>query len=112
MTIFEGIQNRENSCWLISVIQMINVTNIYQFLYGKLDFLFYGNSLLMSLYIIGLGHISDIQLEYLNIYTSLLDKKAINILHLKVKLLKEKKKVRHVIVCLLFSLGFTWQSKT
>ncbi len=40
---------------------MVNVTNIYQFLYGKLDFLFYGNSLLMSLYIIGLGHISDIQ---------------------------------------------------
>ena len=37
--IFEGIHNRENSCWLISVIQMINVTNIYQFLYGKFDFI-------------------------------------------------------------------------
>ena len=37
--IFEGIHNRENSCWLISDIQMINVINIYQFVYGKFDFI-------------------------------------------------------------------------
>ena len=41
------------------------------------------------IYIIGMGHINDIQLEYLNVYTSLQDKKAINILYLKVKLWKK-----------------------
>ena len=61
-----------------------------------------------------MGHINDIQLEYLNVYTSLQDKKAINILYLKVKVWK-KRQVKHykvVFVCLLFTLGFTGQSKT
>ena len=36
-----------------------------------------------------MGHINDIQLEYLNVYTSLQDKKPINILNLKVKVWKK-----------------------
>ena len=89
MRIFEGIHNRENSCWLISVIQMINVTNIYQFLCGKFDFILLWQFTINVIYIIGMGYINDIQLEYLNVYTSLQDKKAINILSLKEKVWKK-----------------------
>ena len=32
---FGGIQNKENSCWLIAILQLINATDINQFLCGE-----------------------------------------------------------------------------
>ena len=34
MHLFGGIQNKDNSCWLSSIIQLMNTTNIYQFICG------------------------------------------------------------------------------